>query len=362
MKASCYFDHAATTRVHDDVFQAMKPWYTELWGNAHSIHSLGLQAHEAVEKARAQIATLIGAEDPEQIIFTSGSTEACNVVLKALGPTTHVSPFEHSAIRVPAARMHCPVIPNDGWKLTPDPEAKKLAVMKVNNETGAVLNPRMVDKAFVFSDITQAIGKIPIDISECDAAALSAHKFHGPQGVGALYLEDPNCLGCENALIEGGTHEHGMRGGTLNVPGIVGMGEAARIAHETLDEKLAYVTDLRDHFVGLIEESDLDDYKFNFNEVPAKPFPQVPHVVSLTIFDLVAQTMLVELDNHGFGISAGAACSSRNPIPSPVLAAIGLDPLEAQATLRVSFAGSNTKDSVTELVKHIVDLADKLRL
>lgn len=362
MKASCYFDHASTTRVYADVFEAMKPWYTEFWGNAHSIHSLGLKAHDAVENARAEVAALIGAEDPEQIVFTSGSTEACNIVLKTLGPECHVSPFEHSAIRVPACRLGCTVIPNKGWELFPDKNAKALAIMKVNNETGAVLNPRMVEDAFVFSDITQAIGKIPVDPAEFDAAALSAHKFHGPQGVGALYLADPSVIGCEHALIEGGTHEHGLRGGTLNVPGIVGMGVAARIAKETLEEKLAYVTTLRDQFVSTIEESGLSDYRFNINVIPAKPFSQVPHVVSLTIFDLVAQTLLVELDAAGYGISAGPACSARNPVPSPVLAAVGLDPLEAQATLRISFSQDNTLESTAELAKRIVELADKLRL
>ncbi len=362
MKASCYFDHASTTRVYADVFEAMKPWYTEFWGNAHSVHSLGLKAHDAVENARAQVATLVGAEDPEQIVFTSGSTEACNIVLKTLGKNCHVSPFEHSAIRVPAIRMGCPVIPNEGWKMSPDPVAKALAVMKVNNETGAVLNPRMVPGAFTFSDITQAIGKIPIDPTEFDAAALSAHKFHGPQGVGALYLQDPSVVGCEHALIEGGTHEHGLRGGTLNVPGIVGMGVAARIAHETLDEKLAYVTTLRDHFVGCLEESELTDFRLNINQVPAQPFSQVPHVVSLTIFDLVAQTLLIELDAAGFGVSAGPACSARNPVPSPVLAAVGLDPLEAQATLRISFSQDNTIETTTDLANRIITLADKLRL
>lgn len=362
MKASHYFDHASTTRVYADVFEAMKPWYTELWGNAHSIHSLGLRAYEAVEKARAQVATLIGAEDPEQIIFTSGSTEACNVVLKTFACTMHVSPFEHSAIRVPACRMGCPVIPNKGWELFPDPKAKALAIMKVNNETGAVLNPRMLPDAYIMSDITQAVGKIPVDPSEFDAAALSAHKFHGPQGVGALYLKDPDCLGCDHALIEGGTHEHGMRGGTLNVPGIVGMGEAARIMNDSLDERLAHSQELRDHFIGVLEESGLGNYRINENKTPAEPFSQMPNVLSLTIFDLVAQTMLVELDAKGFGVSAGPACSSRNPNPSPVLAAAGLPPLEAQATLRISFGEDNTKETTEELARLIAGLADELRL
>lgn len=362
MKAENYFDHAATTRVAPEVFEAMKPWFTDLWGNAHSIHSMGLRAHQAVENARQQVANLVGCESPEQIIFTSGSTEACNVVLKAFAPDMWVSPFEHSAIRVPAKRLGCKVIPNDGFILSPPSDATSLAVMKVNNETGAVLTPRLLPNAFIFSDITQSIGKIPVDVNEFDAAALSAHKFHGPQGVGALYLAEPGCMGCDHALVEGGSHEHGLRGGTLNVPGIVGMGRAAELALEHMDEKIAYVTELRQVFIDEIQNSGLTDYQFNCSKVPAKPFSQVPHVISMTIFDLVAQVLLVELDSKGFGISSGPACSSRNPNPSPVLEAIGLDPLEAQATLRVSFSQENTKESTQMLAKNIIELAGKLRL
>ncbi len=362
MKAENYFDHAATTRVAPEVFEAMKPWFTDLWGNAHSIHSMGLHAHSAVENARSQVAKLVGCESPEQIIFTSGSTEACNVVLKALAPNILVSPFEHSAIRVPAKRLGCKIIPNEGFQLNAPQDAKALAIMKVNNETGAVLNPRLVEGAYIFSDITQSIGKIPVDINEFDSAALSAHKFHGPQGVGALYLADPSCLGCDHALVEGGSHEHGLRGGTLNVPGIVGMGKAAEIALDHMEEKIAHVSNLRKIFIDEIKSSGLSDYQFNCNQVPAKPFSQVPHVISLTIFDLVAQVLLVELDSMGFGISSGPACSSRNPNPSPVLEAIGLDALGAQATLRVSFGQENTPESTATLAKNIINLAGKLRL
>lgn len=362
VKAENYFDHAATTRVAPEVFEAMRPWFTEFWGNAHSAHSMGMKAHDAVENARALIAELVGAEDPDQIIFTSGSTEACNVVLKAFSPEIWVSPFEHSAIRVPACRMGCPRIPNDGFVMTPPSDAKALAVMKVNNETGAVFSPRMVEGAFVFSDVTQAVGKIAIDSSEFDAAALSAHKFHGPQGVGALYMRDPSMISCEKALIEGGSHEHGLRGGTLNVPGIVGMGAAARLAMDTMDERFAHVSELRSVFIDEIEKSGLTDYQFNFCDVPAAPMSQVPHVVSMTIFDLVAAVMLVELDSMGFGISSGPACSSKNPNPSPVLEAVGLDPLEAQATLRVSFGCDNTVDSTVALAREIVSQAGRLRL
>jgi cysteine desulfurase len=300
-------------------------------GNPHSLHSWGQQARHIVEEARNQITELLNLQDPSQIIFTSGATESCNTIVHLLHPeTTQVSPFEHSAIRVPA----------DQKQITISTEAnlKKQLLIACSNETGSILtttNPW-------YCDATQAIGKFSFDLNQTEAAAFSAHKFHGPMGVGVLYLSDPNLIDESNAFHVGGGQEQGRRAGTLNVPGIIGLAKALHIAINNQEQNYQLAAQLRE-----ILKHELSGYKVN--ESPN----QSPYILSVTIPGITAQPLVQEVDRAGFAISSGAACSSQSTEPSPVLKAIGLSDSEAMSTVRISFSSLNTPESCANLAKTI---------
>lgn len=386
-----YFDNAATTPLDPRVREAMLPYLDEAFGNAHSIHAWGLRAHEAVEQAREHVAALIGAEDPSQIYFTSGATEANNWVLNAADEII-ISPFEHSAIREPAIRRKCWLLENHdqlmnvdgvGWtkregvprkrrairrpgeladasaeaelqrhRATPDLAGRVLtSVMNVNNEVGTIWDVRKHAQPgdIVHSDITQAVGKIPVSVEGLDFASFSAHKFYGPKGVGALYCKDQP----PPALVLGGEQEGGYRGGTLNVAGIVGMGAAAEIAAERCDEDYADATNLRQIlFDGL---KGLDDVRFNGGGRTS------PFIVSVSFRGLEGETLVLEMDRAGYAISAGAACSSRSTEPSHVLSALKLEPEWLRGTVRISFGRFNVKQATVDLAKKLRTTVEMLR-
>lgn len=335
MDPSRYFDHAATTFVQPEVRDAMLPWLGDQCGNAHSLHSWGRAAHEAVEWARAQVAQAIGAEDPVQIIFTSGATEANNWVAGMMGDTWAVSPFEHSSMREPASARGAHVLSNTGYAL--EPTELPVSVMRVNNETGAILEVPQGQR--VHSDLTQAIGNIPLNVSGLAFATLSAHKFGGPKGVGILFARDPYEL---DPLLRGGDQETGWRAGTLNVPGIVGLGEAIRVAVDRIPKKQAHLAELKSAFLeGL---GGLDD-RIRF-QTPAQA---AGHILSISFSGLQGETLVIEADKAGFAISSGAACSSRSTEPSHVLLALGVPPEWLRGTIRISFGWQNTAESTYEL-------------
>ncbi|QYK53960.1 MAG: aminotransferase class V-fold PLP-dependent enzyme [Fimbriimonadaceae bacterium] len=348
MKLENYFDNAATTALHPTVKEAMLPWMGEWFGNPHSLHSWGSRAKNAVEQARAKIAELLQAEDPSQIIFTSGATESCNTMLSLLSPKdTAVSPFEHSAIRVPAAQKGFTLIPNMGFSLSSS--AHNQVITSCCNETGAILT----SEATWYSDITQTAGKLPFNLEDTEAAAFSAHKFHGPMGVGGLFIKDPNDLNESNAHQVGGGQEQGRRSGTLNVPGIVGMAKALEIALENQQANLNHATELR----HIITDELRSVSHITFNDAPV----QSPFILSITIPGLVAQALVIDMDRLGFAISSGAACSSQSTQPSPVLKALGKTDAEALATIRASFAYYNTRDSAFELATQLKSAISSLR-
>ncbi|MDI9638872.1 cysteine desulfurase family protein [Kamptonema cortianum] len=353
MKLENYFDHAATTPVDPEVVEAMMPFLTDKFGNASSIHQWGRDAKVAVFKARQQVADLIGAEDAEQILFTSGSTEGCNTILRAMCGDVWVSPFEHPAVRQPACKLGFNVLRNQGWQLLPPRSADGICVMKVNNETGAILSPRVLPDPFTFSDITQAVGKIPIDASEFDAAVISGHKFYGPKGVGALYVKDPNWLRERECLFMGGGQEYGLRGGTLNVPGIVALGKAAELAIHQQASNYDNACKLRSLFAD--EMTKISGAAVN--QAPS----QSPFICSVTFTEVVAQALVVDLDARGFAVSAGSACSSSGESASPTLSALGLSPSEALGTLRISFSKFNTEESTINLARSVQDSVSRLR-
>ena len=334
MDRSRYFDNAATTPLDPRVFVAMRPWLEDEWANANSIHSAGLKARQAVEDARVALMELIGAEDPAQIVFTSGATEGANAVVAHAGPGW-MSPFEHSAVREPALASGWAVAANEGY------EVRGLAgfgaVMAVNNETGAILPP-----ASGLVDATQALGKVPFSVGDAEFAIGSAHKFYGPKGVGFLYCRD----GAISPHLRGGEQERGLRAGTLNIPGIVGMGAAARIALGELDG--APYQAMRSAVLDAVP-----DARVNGNGVP--------HILSLSLPGVEGETILLELDRAGFALSAGAACSSSSTEPSHVLTALGYDAARIRGTIRISFGRFNTIESAAELASVLARTAKNLR-
>lgn len=349
MKLANYFDNAATTALHPEVREAMLPWLGESFGNASSLHAWGREASAIVESSREEVAELIGAEDPSQIVFTSGATESLNTVLSLLDPASAaISPFEHSAVRVPATQRGFSTIPNNGYDLL-YPESGELVVTACSNETGAIY--RAPNRWHC--DATQAIGKAPFDTAWVETASFSAHKFHGPPGVGILYLADPYRLHEDNAHQVGGGHEQGRRAGTLNVAGIIGLATALRIALRDQDEHIAHAGALRQ----TLAESLADVPGLRWNNAPE----QSPFICSITAEGIAAQPLVIEMDTRGFGISSGSACSSGSPNPSAALIALGLSEAEALGTFRISFAYYNSRESTFELAKALQEALASLR-
>lgn len=349
-----YFDNAATTPVDPRVVEEMLPFLCDSFGNANSIHEPGRRAMAAVELARSRVAAVIGAQNPAQIVFTAGATESNNWILQYFeGESGWISPFEHDSILEPGRRFGYRVLQNDGWNLSMDglEDLGLVSVMSVNNETGAQLDVRPLARPAVrlHSDLTQQVGKLPTHIDGLDYASLSSHKFYGPKGVGALFCggEPPE------PMLMGGEHESGLRAGTLNVPGIVGMGCAAAIASEEADKNRRHVELLR--ALVLEEIAKIENVQLN------SPPKSSPYIVSLSFLNVEGETLVVELDRAGYSISSGAACSSRSTEPSHVLTAIGLAQEWIRGTVRVSFGKYNTEAAALGLAKEMRTAVQKLR-
>lgn len=350
--SGAYFDYAATTPLDPRVLAEMLPYLAEEFGNANSIHGFGRRAAAAVDLARVRVAELIGAEDAGQISFTSGATEANNWIVNSFDRLA-VSPFEHSSLIEPAKEREALILGNEGYMLLPCSEAVDLvSVMKVNNEVGTQFLP-LEARGFgkrIHSDLTQAAGKFPPSLVEgLDFASLSAHKFYGPKGVGALY----SAAEYLPALIVGGEQEHGRRGGTLNVPGIVGMGAAAAIALDEMEANLKAVSEYRQIVLNSLILC--DRMRVNGGEDAS------PYILSLSFEGLEGETLVVELDRLGYGISSGAACSSRNLEPSHVLQALKVDPVWARGTVRISFGKGSDRTICENLGKSLLESVQKLR-
>lgn len=365
-----YFDNAATTPVDARVLGAMLPFFSEQFGNAHSVHTWGIRARSAVETARRHVAALIHAEDPSQIVFTSGATEGNNWILRAFGEGW-VSPFEHSSVREPAQALQFHVLPSVGYEISrhdpskpqavgsPGPESESnrpshrlLSVMTVNNEVGTIFEPDQLRAPgdAVHTDATQAVGKIDFHVGELDFASFSAHKFYGPKGVGAIYLKDPSAI---TPMIQGGEHEEGLRSGTLNVPGIVGMGAAAEIALSEMAANISHAKALRNRVLDEL----IDCPRIEVNGGPKAS----PYILSLSFADVEGETLVLELDALGFAASSGAACSSRKVEPSHMLRALGVADDLARGTIRISFGRQNTLEAAENLARAIKETVVYLR-
>jgi cysteine desulfurase len=359
-----YFDHAATTPLDARVLEEMMPYLTSEFGNAHSLHGFGQRAASAVELARTRVAALVGADYPEQIIFTSGATEACNWVIRNF-EKGYISPFEHNAVREPALRQGYKVVWEE-WNPDNDTPQTLACQMMVNNETGMCWNPGGHVGAWgdcILTDATQALGKIPVNLTSIGFAAFSAHKLYGPKGIGGLYNGDAVT---ENLLL-GGEQEWGLRAGTLNVPGIVGFGAACAIAEQEMVAD--YASAAKQRGIVLEELSACSDWQVNEGHSEFKSGEnfyraaeaQVPHILSISFLGLQGETIVIEADQAGFAISSGAACSSHSTEPSHVLTAMGLPDEWLRGTIRISFGRTNTSESSAELGRNLATIVNKLR-
>lgn len=356
-----YFDNNATTPLLPDVFEAMRPFFSERFGNASSIHHHGQEARAAVERAREAVARLLGCQAAE-VVFTSGGTEADNLALfGTLSAGDHVitSPIEHHAVlnacqRLQALGCEITQIPVDGRGLI-DPaglrralrsRTRLISIMMANNETG-VLQPlsevgKIAAEAGVLfhTDAVQAAGKVRIDVADigCHLLTISGHKIHAPQGVGALFVKKGTKL---QPMLYGGSHERSRRAGTENVAGIVGLGKAAEMALSGLDDgRMATIGGLRDRLQRkLLAEIDCA-------AVNGDGAPRVPNTTNLRFDFIDGEPLVIALDLKGLAVSTGAACSSGSIEPSHVLTAMGITADQARGSMRISLGRQNTAEEV----------------
>ncbi|HKW74560.1 MAG TPA: cysteine desulfurase family protein [Terriglobales bacterium] len=371
-----YLDNNATTPVLPEVFEAMKPFYLEQFGNASSIHHFGQHARAAVEKARASVAALLNAR-PAEIVFTSGGTEGDNTGIFGLvqrGDHVITSTIEHSAVLNTCKRleqMGCEVtfVPVNGQSLIDPNDVRKglrpntrlITVMMANNETG-VVQPveeigRIAEEADVFfhTDAVQAAGKVPIDVHKigCDVLTISGHKIHAPQGTGAIYVKKGTLI---QPLIYGGSHERQRRAGTENVPGIVGLGKAAELARVWLESggpvQMSAMRDrLQSRVLAEVESAGV-------NGIGAQ---RVPNTTNLWFDFIEGEALVIALDLKGLAVSSGAACSSGAIEPSHVLLAIGVSHERARASVRISLGKQTTAEDVDFAIQVIPETVGKLR-
>jgi len=371
-----YFDNNATTPVLPEVFEAMRPYFLEQFGNASSIHHHGQETRAAVERARESVAALVGAR-PSEIVFTSGGTEGDNFALFGLArPGDHVitSTIEHHAVLNSAKRlaeMGCEVtfIPVNGKGLV-DPEdvrrairpnTRLISIMFANNETGVVQPVEEIGKlaaeadVYFHTDAVQAAGKVTIDASRigCDLLSISGHKMHAPQGIGALYVRKGTLL---QPMLYGGSHERARRAGTENVPGIVALGKAAELAKRGFDDgSIAKIAAMRDQIERRVLET------IEATAVNGSGAPRVPNTTNIYFDFIEGEALVIALDLKGLAVSTGAACSSGAIEPSHVLTAMGLRADRARASLRFSLGKQNTPDEVEFALALIPPTVARLR-
>ncbi|RJS49526.1 MAG: cysteine desulfurase NifS [Methanobacterium sp.] len=374
-----YLDHSATSPVNPEVLKAMEPFFSQEFGNASTFYSLGRTARQAMEAARENVASLIGAS-PQEIIFTSGGTESDNMAIKGTAykwknKGKHIIT---SAIEHPAVEETCRYLEKQGFEVTYLPVYEEgivriedvlaairedtilITIMHANNEIGTIqpiaeIGEIARKKGIIFhSDAVQTVGKIPVDVKKLnvDLLSISAHKLYGPKGIGALYVKKGVFL---EPLIHGGGHERALRPGTENVPGIVGLGKACEIALKNLKKDQEYVTRLRNQLIAGILENLEESY---LNGDPDKRLPNNAH---LRFNGIEGESLVLHLDAKGIAASTGSACSSKKLEPSHVLMALGLEKVEAHGSLRLSLGTENTPEDIEYTIKSIKEAVTTLR-
>ncbi len=361
-----YLDFNATTPVDPRVVEAMLPYLSGPAGNPSSVHRFGRAARAAVDEARAEVAALVGAL-PEQVIFTSGGTEANNLAIRGVADGTvavgiAVSSVEHASVLAPAARLarrggSVVQIPSDReGRILPeavrgalDAGTRLVSVMWANNETGVIQPVAAIAElvresgAWMHTDAVQAAGKIPVDFAAggVHLMTLSAHKIYGPKGVGALVADRAVDL---VPILEGGGQERGLRGGTENVAGIVGFGAAADLARRELEEHRARLRELRDALERMLAARP-DVVVFGAGA------ERLPNTVQFALSGIAGETLLLELDRYGVAVSSGSACHSERAEPSHVLGAMGVARELAYGAIRVSLGHESTAADLDALLR-----------
>jgi len=356
-----YLDNNASTPVLPEVFEAMRPYFGESFGNASSIHHHGQETRAAVERARESVAALLGCRSAE-VVFTGGGTEADNLAIFGLvshGDHVISSTIEHHAVlnsckHLQEKGIDVTFLPVDGRGLIdPDdlrralrPNTKLVTIMFANNETGVIQPVNEIGKicaevdVYFHTDAVQAAAKVPIQVKEiaCDLLSISGHKINAPQGIGALYVRKGTTL---EPMLYGGSHERSRRAGTENVPGIVGLGKAAELAVRGFENgETERMAALRDR----LERSILE--KVESAGVNGDGAPRVPNTTNIYFDYIEGEALIIALDLKGLAVSTGAACSSGAIEPSHVLTAIGLRPDRARASIRFSLGKQNTAEDV----------------
>jgi cysteine desulfurase len=371
-----YFDNNATTPVLPDVFEAMRPYFSEHFGNASSIHHHGQETRAAVEQSRESVATLLGCRAAE-VVFTSGGTEGDNLgIFGVVKEGDHVitSTIEHSAVLNTCKHLEslgiavtyipvdsaCLVDPGDVRRAI-RPNTRLITIMMANNETGVVQPVEEIGEiaaeadVYFHTDAVQAAGKVAIDVDRiaCDLLTISGHKLHAPQGVGALYVRKGTLLQPRNI---GGRHERSRRAGTENVPGIVGLGKAAELAYAGFTNgEVLRLSSLRDELqTALLREVDE-------SIVNGTGAPRVPNTTNIRFEHIEGEALVIAFDLKGLAVSTGAACSSGAIEPSHVLTAMGLRPDQARASIRFSLGKQTQPEDVDFAIGLIPETVAKLR-
>lgn len=376
-----YLDNNATTMVDPLVVEAMQPFFSEIYGNPNSLHKFGTASHPAISKAIDQVYTALNASDKDDIIFTSCATESNNWVLKSIfndhivnGEKNHIITTE---VEHPSVYSACKALEEEGVKVTylpvnsqgvVEPHVVKsfitdktalVSVMWASNETGMINPIKEIgeickEKGVLFhSDGVQAIGKIPVDLQDVhvDFVSMSAHKFHGPKGIGALYIKNSQPL---SPLLHGGEHMGGRRSGTLNVPYIVAMGKAIELATTNLKEKMASIRAKRDRLEdALLELSD--------TFVVGDRENRTPNTILISIKGVEGEGMLWDLNNGQIGASTGSACASEDLQANTVMLAIGADNELAHTGIRLSLSRFTTDSEVDYTIAHFKKAVERLR-
>ncbi len=374
-----YLDYAATTPADPEVIKAMQPYFFEKFGNPSSIHSFGREAKKAIEESRETVASFLGAK-PEEIVFTSGGTESDNSAIKGVafvrkikGNHIITSAIEHHAVLEP-----CKVLEKMGFKVTyvkvdkygsVNPEDIKkaitdktilISVMHANNEIGVIepvaeIGKIAKEKGIYFHiDAVQTVGHIPVNVDELnvDLLSLSAHKFYGPKGVGALYIRKGARV---ERFLDGGDQEKGRRASTHNTPGIVGLGKAIELCRERMGDEARFQVGLRDKLIKEITKKIPEVY------LNGHPNKRLPNNVNFSVKYIEGESMLLNLDMLGIAASTGSACTSTSLEPSHVLLAIGLSHEIAHGSLRFSLGRWSKEGDVDYLLEHLPKIAETLR-
>lgn len=382
MNRFVYADNAATTPMSESVFEAMKPFLTEFYGNPSSLYRIGREARRAVTEARMKVARALNAKDPSEIIFTGGGSQADNLAIRGYVKGRSARGKKHiitSKIEHHAVLYTCEALEKEGYPVTyldvdaqghVDLEQLKsvitdqtalVTIMAANNEIGTIQNLKAISEiahahgAIFHTDAVQAVGHMPLDVQEMgiDMLSLSAHKFRGPKGIGALYVRRGIAL---EPLVYGGGQERGLASGTENVAGMVGLGQAIEDATgEHLAEKMGYVKKLTDRLVKGIMDA------IPYTHYTGDPVNRLPGTASFVFEAIEGEGLILRLDLAGICGSTGSACSTGSLDPSHVLMAIGLPHEIAHGSLRLTLGEQNTEEDVDYLIENVTKVVETLR-